>query len=122
MSVVKFKWPTLARVLGVTALLVSPGVGAGDQEPTWKSAHVSKLDLTPESVPGLLGLIRPQESEWRHLRVQWMTDVVAARKLAAKDDKPIVVLYTGGAGYNGSVSRVMSGSSSKKMTSSRQNS
>ena len=29
-----------------------------------------------------------------------MTDVIAARSLAAKEDKPMVVLYTGGAGYN----------------------
>ena len=43
---------------------------------------------------------RPQSTEWRHLQVQWITDVVAARKQAAKEDKPMVVLYTGGAGYN----------------------
>jgi len=48
----------------------------------------------------LFALVRPQETEWRHLKVQWLTDVVAARKQAAKEDKPIVVLYTGGAGYN----------------------
>jgi hypothetical protein len=51
-------------------------------------------------MPGLFALVRPQANEWRHLQVQWLTDVVAARRLAAKEDRPIVVLYTGGAGYN----------------------
>jgi hypothetical protein len=32
--------------------------------------------------------------------VEWLTDVTAARKKAAAEDKPIVVLQTGGAGYN----------------------
>lgn len=60
----------------------------------------SKIDLTPQSFPGLHSLIRPQDHEWRHLNVHWLTDVVAARKKAAAEDKPIVVIYTGGAGYN----------------------
>ena len=38
--------------------------------------------------------------EWRHLRVNWLTDVVAVRRKAAAEDKPIVICYTGGAGYN----------------------
>ena len=38
--------------------------------------------------------------EWRHLKVEWLTDVVAARKKAAAEDKPIIICYTGGAGYN----------------------
>lgn len=57
-------------------------------------------DLTPKTFPALHGLVRPQPSEWRHLQVQWMTDVVAARKKAAAEDRPIVICYTGGAGYN----------------------
>ena len=84
-------------VAGVAALLALSGAGA--DEPGKKVA-ASKLDLTPESMPKLFALVRPQATEWRHLQVQWITDVVAARKQAAKDDKPIVVLYTGGAGYN----------------------
>ena len=40
------------------------------------------------------------KTEWRHLQVRWVTDVVAARTQAAREDKPLVVLYTGGAGYN----------------------
>jgi hypothetical protein len=48
----------------------------------------------------MLALVRPQENEWRHLKVNWLTDVVAARKQAAAEDKPIVICYTGGAGYN----------------------
>lgn len=100
MSLAKFKWPAVAgvAVIGFVALHVPPEVGAIDKEPAKKTA--SKLDLTQESMPKLLALVRPQETEWRHLKVQWMTDVIATRKLATKDDKPIVVLYTGGAGYN----------------------
>lgn len=60
----------------------------------------SKLDLTPANFANLHALVRPHEDEWRHLEVQWMTDVVAARKKAAAEDKPIVICYTGGAGYN----------------------
>jgi hypothetical protein len=59
-----------------------------------------KLDLTPDSFGKLHALIRPQENEWRHLKVEWLTDVVAARKKAVAEDKPIVICYTGGAGYN----------------------
>lgn len=96
MPFIKFKWHALVAALGVAALLAPSDTGAADKEP----APASKLDLTPESMPKLFARIRPQETEWRHLQVRWMTDVVAARKLAAKDDKPLVVLYTGGAGYN----------------------
>src|SRR5262249_33073191 len=60
----------------------------------------TKLDLTPHSFSELHALIRPHDHEWRHLKVQWLTDVVAVRKKAAAEDKPIVILYTGGAGYN----------------------
>jgi hypothetical protein len=60
----------------------------------------SKADLTPQTAAKLHALIGPHANEWRHLKVNWLTDVVAARKKAAAEDKPIVVLYTGGAGYN----------------------
>jgi hypothetical protein len=59
-----------------------------------------KTDLTPQTFGSLHTLIRPHDNEWRHLRVRWLTDVVAARKKAAAQDKPIVICYTGGAGYN----------------------
>jgi hypothetical protein len=65
-----------------------------------KSAPASKLDLTPTTFPTLRTLIRPHANEWRHLKVEWLTDVVAARKRAAAEDKPIIICYTGGAGYN----------------------
>ena len=94
-----FKWRALATAAGVAVVLALQGAGAADKEPARKVA-ASKLDLTPESMPKLFALVRPQANEWRHLQVQWITDVVAARKQAAKEDKPIVVLYTGGAGYN----------------------
>jgi hypothetical protein len=59
-----------------------------------------KDELRPDSIMPIQQLIKPKESEWRHLRVHWLTDVVAARKKAAAEDKPIIVLRTGGAGYN----------------------
>jgi hypothetical protein len=59
-----------------------------------------KNDLAPESFVRFRELIRPADKEWRHLKIRWFTDVVAARKKAAQDDKPIVVFRTGGAGYN----------------------
>jgi hypothetical protein len=67
------------------------------QEP---GRDASKLDLTPQTFAKLHSLIRPHDNEWRHLKVEWLTDVVAARKRAAAEDKPIVICYTGGAGYN----------------------
>jgi hypothetical protein len=94
---IKFRWPLLVTIAGVAALLALPTGSAAEKEPA-KSA--SKLDLTPESFSKLHSLIRPQATEWRHLQVQWITDVIAARSQAAKQDKPLVVLYTGGAGYN----------------------
>lgn len=65
-----------------------------------KNPHPFKSDLTPDTLGKLHALIRPHEGEWRHLRVRWLTDVVAVRKKAAAEDKPIVICYTGGAGYN----------------------
>ena len=93
MSLFKFRRPALAAVAGVAALLALPA-GAADK-PT-----ASKLDLTPESASKLHALVRPHKDEWRHLKVEWLTDVVAARKRAAAEDRPLVILYTGGAGYN----------------------
>jgi len=89
---------SLAVALGFAVLPgQSPAVEKGSAT---KVARGSKLDLTPESYAKLHALIRPQEQEWRHLKVQWLTDVVAARKKAAAEDKPIIICYTGGAGYN----------------------
>ena len=65
-----------------------------------RPASASKNDLTLDSFRPLHTLIRPHANEWRHLQVQWLTDVVAARKKAAAEDKPIIICYTGGAGYN----------------------
>lgn len=70
------------------------------QEPPRKAVHSAKLDLMPQTLPTLHTLIRPHDNEWRHLKVDWLTDVVAARKKAGAEDKPIVICYTGGAGYN----------------------
>jgi hypothetical protein len=65
-----------------------------------KARRPAKLDLTVGNFTQLHKLIRPHDNEWRHLKVNWLTDVVAARKKAAKEDKPILICYTGGAGYN----------------------
>ncbi len=65
-----------------------------------KSRTPAKEQLTPATFARFQSLIRPQEHEWRHLRVRWLTDIVAARKKAAAEDKPLIVLRTGGAGYN----------------------
>jgi hypothetical protein len=62
--------------------------------------RASKHDLTPDTFAKLHALVRPHDNEWRHLKVQWQTDVIAARKKAAAEDKPIIICYTGGAGYN----------------------
>jgi hypothetical protein len=88
----------LAAIAGAAALLAL--VGVADEKQPVKKVTATKLDLTPESFPKLHALVRPQPTEWRHLQVRWITDVIAARRQAAKEDKPIVVLYTGGAGYN----------------------
>ena len=100
------------RCLMVPLALASLGLaspfGRADQpaapsEPTStaeKPPRPAKEDLTPENFAKLHALIRPHDHEWRHLRVQWLTDVVAARKKAVAEDKPIVICYTGGAGYN----------------------
>jgi hypothetical protein len=87
--------------LGVAAavqllLVPGPAVSAGAE----RVAESTKSGLTPNSLPALHALIRPHEDEWRHLKVHWLTDVVAARRRAAEEDKPIVICYTGGAGYN----------------------
>ena len=81
-------------------LLGLHSASAEEKSPPPSAAPPSKVDLTPESFPSVWSLIRPQESEWRHLKVEWLTDVIVARKRAATEDKPLIVLYTGGAGYN----------------------
>jgi hypothetical protein len=94
---------TLALSVGATcfvALLTRPLAEAQESKSSAQAARATKLDLTPDSFPKLHALVRPHEMEWRHLKVEWLTDVVAARKKAAAEDKPIVICYTGGAGYN----------------------
>jgi hypothetical protein len=93
----------LALSLAAAAgLAVPPGrpPAAAEERRAAKAATGSKLHLTPGSFAKLHALVRPQGHEWRHLKVRWLTDVVAARKKAAAEDKPILICYTGGAGYN----------------------
>ena len=87
---------TVAALLAVTVLAPQ---ALADQPPK-KLPEAARLDLTPESWPRLHALIRPQDHEWRHLKVNWLTDVVAARKKAVAEDKPLAFIHTGGAGYN----------------------
>jgi len=83
----------MANLNVAAAVLISVGMAG-------TNGTGSKADLTPESFSKIHALVRPQDDEWRHLRVQWITDVIAARRKAAAEDKPMIVLYTGGAGYN----------------------
>src|SRR5215472_6386581 len=97
---------SIAQVKSGVAVFGLALVGAGVALSSYRApaadrvARASKLDLTPASFPTLHTLIRPHDNEWRHLKVEWLTDVVAARKRAAAEDKPIIICYTGGAGYN----------------------
>ena len=90
----------ICRMIGIALLSSLANSVLCAQEPSKARVVPSKLDLTSKSFEQLHTLIRPHESEWRHLKVDWLTDVVAARKKAAAEDKPIVICYTGGAGYN----------------------
>jgi hypothetical protein len=87
---------TLGLAVHSAALHAQPAT----KETAPRGTRESKLDLTPANFQKLHALVRPHEDEWRHLRVHWLTDVVAARRRAAAEDKPIVIRYTGGAGYN----------------------
>jgi hypothetical protein len=80
--------------------LASPALAQDSQPPEKNASRAFKGDLTAEMAAKLHALVRPHDDEWRHLNVQWLTDVTAARRKAAAEDKPIVILYTGGAGYN----------------------
>jgi hypothetical protein len=90
---------SLGATVGLSALPAQPPAAA-EKGPAGKAVWGNKRALTPETFPGLHALIRPHEDEWRHLQVRWLTDVVAARRRAAQEDRPIVICYTGGAGYN----------------------
>ena len=81
----------------LTALALGPASPARADE---SAARPFKADLTAESWQDVHKLVRPHDDEWRHIKVEWITDVVAARKKAVAEDKPIVICYTGGAGYN----------------------
>jgi hypothetical protein len=87
----------IAIAIGLVGCAVSAPQALADER---QAQSGSKVDLTPQTAARLHALIRPHDNEWRHLKVNWLTDVVAARKKAAAEDKPIVVCYTGGAGYN----------------------
>jgi hypothetical protein len=92
-----------SAIVASNLLLCLCGLGPNSQaqEPALgKPRAPAKENLTPDTFSKFQALIRPQAQEWRHLRVRWLTDIVAARKKAVAEDKPIIVLRTGGAGYN----------------------
>jgi len=97
---------TIAKLKLAASIVFSIGMAStGAGLAAYQALHVSapegsKADLTPETFPKLHALIRPQDHEWRHLRVNWITDIIAARRKAVAEDKPLIVMYTGGAGYN----------------------
>ncbi len=87
---------TSAALGAIVCLLAVPGRLPAEAP----AVRAFQTDLTPNNFLTLRSLVRPHGDEWRHLKVQWLTDVVAARKRAAAEDKPIIICYTGGAGYN----------------------
>jgi hypothetical protein len=90
----------IVKFSGTVGLLLLTGPSLIADPPESKNRPAVKEQLTPATYSKFQALIRPQEHEWRHLKVRWITDIVAARKKAAAEDKPIIVLRTGGAGYN----------------------
>jgi len=98
MAIAKLK---LAASIMISISMAGTGAGVAAYQALHVSApEGSKADLTPQSFAKIHTLVRPNDSEWRHLRVNWITDIIAARRKAVAEDKPIVVMYTGGAGYN----------------------
>jgi hypothetical protein len=45
----------------------------------------------PESFEALHGRVKPQPGEWNWARIPWMSDLAAARRKAAAEDKPLYV-------------------------------
>ena len=90
----------MLRLILVLVIVCPVALAQSTMAPQQKEPHGFKADLTAKTWAELHTIVRPQDNEWRHLKVQWLTDVVAARKKAAAEDKPIVICYTGGAGYN----------------------
>jgi hypothetical protein len=91
---------SIARILPPLGLLLLTASSLLGEPAATKSRVPARDKLTPATFARFQALIRPQPHEWRHLRVRWLTDIVAARKKAAAEDKPLIVLRTGGAGYN----------------------
>ena len=97
----KLKCAAFVFFIGVSNLTAFASLAkAQEKGPASKNARQASLDLTQQSFPKIHTLVRPHENEWRHLKIEWITDVIAARKKAAAEDKPIVICHTGGAGYN----------------------
>jgi hypothetical protein len=92
----------MAALAGVCAL--AAGVLTSPRSAVLAQAQAkqtpSKQALTGESMAGLHRLIRLQPGEYRWDEVPWYASAWHARKAAAEQDKPILVLVTGGAGFN----------------------
>jgi hypothetical protein len=100
MYLAKLKLIALSAAAGLAVIASAAVLRAEARPAATRAQKAAKRDLTPQSFARIHTLIRPHKDEWRHLQVQWLTDVVAARKKAAAEDKPIIICYTGGAGYN----------------------
>ena len=98
---------TIAKMKTAAAVLVTASVVAGggavvvqQMANAQDAAKVDyKNDLTPTTYRQIHSVVQPSDDEWRHMKVNWLTDIVAARKKAAEEDKPIVYRRIGGAGF-----------------------
>ena len=60
----------------------------------------SKDALTAKSWEGLHKFLLPQKGDYKWEEVTWFASLYHARKKAAKEDKPILIFGTSGAGFN----------------------
>jgi hypothetical protein len=100
MSMKKLKGAAL--VLTAAVALTASGSLVHPQDAAQKGEQ-SKNELTPENFERLLAAIKPQPGECPWDEIPWLTDLWAARKQAAAQDKPILMFGNGGAGFNDSL-------------------
>src|SRR5262249_35031494 len=60
---------SLGALIGCSTPAIFGQARAAEKEPPGKAPTGSKAGLPPESLPKVLALVRPQENEWRHLKV-----------------------------------------------------
>ena len=77
------------RIAAAVAWIAGSAVGQTQTQETMPAAEFQRLQT----------IIRPDPKK-SFEAIPWMTSLWDARKKAAAEDKPIVICYTGGAGYN----------------------